>query len=235
MTLASRLSTLVNYFVLFYVLVWIILLENVNISNIQANTGHFDSVNGSWAIITSNLALIQVQAIVVAFLASGFAAILAWIPKGQVNFCHFILFSLMLLILFFNQYYILFYILYLLLLFYIETGWSIKYEISKECAWILSNSVFFEIWNEIWLRIVEENYLFLIFEWKWAYINLTEMRIFILHKIRKFFFEILMKQKNPLYFNHCKVYGKQFNFRLHKNIFLNFFRLTMSKKKKKKW
>lgn len=35
-------------------------------------------------IIIANVALIQVQAIVVAFLASGFAVILAWIPKGQV-------------------------------------------------------------------------------------------------------------------------------------------------------
>lgn len=35
-------------------------------------------------IIIANLALIQVQAIIVAFLASGFAVTLAWIPKGQV-------------------------------------------------------------------------------------------------------------------------------------------------------
>jgi hypothetical protein len=35
-------------------------------------------------VICSNLALIQAQAIVVAFLASSLAVVLAWVPKGQV-------------------------------------------------------------------------------------------------------------------------------------------------------
>ncbi|VBB27771.1 unnamed protein product [Acanthocheilonema viteae] len=56
MTFASRLSTL-------------------------ANMGRMSS--NPKKIIITNLALIQVQAIVVAFLASGFAVTLAWIPKGQ--------------------------------------------------------------------------------------------------------------------------------------------------------
>lgn len=48
----------------------------------QANMGRMN-LNPKKIIIT-NLALIQVQSIVVASLASGFAVILAWIPKGQV-------------------------------------------------------------------------------------------------------------------------------------------------------
>lgn len=63
MTLASRLSTL-------------------------ANLGRMDSASERWKIITSNFALIQVQAIVVAFFASAFAMVLAWIPKGQVDWAH---------------------------------------------------------------------------------------------------------------------------------------------------
>uniref|UniRef100_A0A0M3I223 Divalent cation transporter n=1 Tax=Ascaris lumbricoides TaxID=6252 RepID=A0A0M3I223_ASCLU len=63
MTLASRLSTL-------------------------ANMGRMDTSEGRWAVITTNLALIQVQAIVVAFLASSFAVVLAWIPKGQIDWAH---------------------------------------------------------------------------------------------------------------------------------------------------
>lgn len=47
--------------------------------------GRMDTSEGRWAVITTNLALIQVQAIVVAFLASSFAVVLAWIPKGQVG------------------------------------------------------------------------------------------------------------------------------------------------------
>uniref|UniRef100_A0A158Q8B2 Divalent cation transporter n=1 Tax=Elaeophora elaphi TaxID=1147741 RepID=A0A158Q8B2_9BILA len=61
MTFASRLSTL-------------------------ANMGRMNS--NPKKIIISNLALIQVQATVVAFLASGFAVILAWIPKGQIDWSH---------------------------------------------------------------------------------------------------------------------------------------------------
>ncbi|KHN81495.1 Solute carrier family 41 member 1 [Toxocara canis] len=63
MTLASRLSTL-------------------------ANMGRMDTSESRWTVITTNLALIQVQAIVVAFLASSFAAVLAWIPKGQIDWAH---------------------------------------------------------------------------------------------------------------------------------------------------
>lgn len=48
----------------------------------QANTGRMDS--NPKKIIFTNMALIQLQAIVVAFLSSSFAVTLAWIPKGQV-------------------------------------------------------------------------------------------------------------------------------------------------------
>ncbi|EFO24402.2 hypothetical protein LOAG_04087 [Loa loa] len=61
MTFASRLSTL-------------------------ANTGRMNS--NPKKIIIANMALIQVQAIVVAFLASSFAVALAWIPKGQIDWSH---------------------------------------------------------------------------------------------------------------------------------------------------
>ncbi|OZC08143.1 divalent cation transporter, partial [Onchocerca flexuosa] len=61
MTFASRLSTLAN-------------IGRIN-SRLQI-------------VIIANLALIQVQAIVVAFLASGFAVMLAWIPKGQIDWSH---------------------------------------------------------------------------------------------------------------------------------------------------
>lgn len=59
---------------------------------LQANMGKLDSRGSRWIVIVSNLALVQVQAIVVAFLASSFAIILAWIPKGQVTkfCCHFV-------------------------------------------------------------------------------------------------------------------------------------------------
>ncbi|CAJ0935912.1 unnamed protein product, partial [Mesorhabditis belari] len=63
MTLASRLSTL-------------------------ANLGHLDSPKQRWDVIRANLALIQVQATVIAFLASAFAIVLAWIPQGQVDWSH---------------------------------------------------------------------------------------------------------------------------------------------------
>lgn len=63
MTLASRLSTL-------------------------ANMGRMDTSESRWMVISTNLALIQVQAAVVAFLASSFAVVLAWIPKGQVDWAH---------------------------------------------------------------------------------------------------------------------------------------------------
>ncbi|CAI5449189.1 unnamed protein product [Caenorhabditis angaria] len=63
MTLASRLSTL-------------------------ANLGHLDSSNQRREIVFSNLALVQVQATVVAFLASSFATCLAWTSNGQFNWTH---------------------------------------------------------------------------------------------------------------------------------------------------
>ncbi|VDN01017.1 unnamed protein product [Thelazia callipaeda] len=63
MTFASRLSTLTNM-------------------------GRMDSNESRWIVITANLSLIQVQAIVVAFLASAFAIVLAWIPKGQIDWSH---------------------------------------------------------------------------------------------------------------------------------------------------
>ncbi|VDP57807.1 unnamed protein product [Heligmosomoides polygyrus] len=63
MTLASRLSTL-------------------------ANLGHLDSSAQRRDVILSNLALIQIQATVIAFLASAFAMALAWIPRGQLDWSH---------------------------------------------------------------------------------------------------------------------------------------------------
>ncbi|CAO4374679.1 unnamed protein product [Caenorhabditis nigoni] len=63
MTLASRLSTL-------------------------ANLGHMDSSKQRKDVIIANLALVQVQATVVAFLASAFAAALAFIPSGEIDWAH---------------------------------------------------------------------------------------------------------------------------------------------------
>uniref|UniRef100_A0A914XC98 SLC41A/MgtE integral membrane domain-containing protein n=1 Tax=Plectus sambesii TaxID=2011161 RepID=A0A914XC98_9BILA len=63
MTLASRLSTL-------------------------ANLGRMDSREQQIRVIFSNLALIQAQATVVAFLASTLAVVLAWVPKGEVDWGH---------------------------------------------------------------------------------------------------------------------------------------------------
>lgn len=51
---------------------------------LQANLGHLDSSAQRRDVILSNLALIQIQATVIAFLASAFAMALAWIPRGQV-------------------------------------------------------------------------------------------------------------------------------------------------------
>jgi solute carrier family 41 len=47
--------------------------------------GRIDTRKDQIPIITANLALVQAQAIVVAFLASAFAIVLAWIPRGQVG------------------------------------------------------------------------------------------------------------------------------------------------------
>lgn len=63
MTLASRLST-------------------------QANLGHMDTSKEQWSMIAGNLALTQVQAIVVGFLASLAAMMFGWIPAGKFSLPH---------------------------------------------------------------------------------------------------------------------------------------------------
>ncbi|CAG0913426.1 unnamed protein product [Notodromas monacha] len=63
MTLASRLST-------------------------HANLGNMDTSSAKWSMAVSNLALVQCQALVVAFLASMAAMLLGWGPQGTFNFYH---------------------------------------------------------------------------------------------------------------------------------------------------
>lgn len=63
MTLASRLST-------------------------QANLGHINTGREQWLIASGNIALIQCQATIVAFLAAMFAITMDWLPEGQFNFNH---------------------------------------------------------------------------------------------------------------------------------------------------
>ncbi|XP_022081247.1 solute carrier family 41 member 1-like [Acanthaster planci] len=68
MTLASRLST-------------------------AANLGSIDDTKEQWQMIGGNLALTQCQALVVGFLASVAAAIMGYIPDGEINIYHILLLS----------------------------------------------------------------------------------------------------------------------------------------------
>ncbi|NWY76970.1 S41A1 protein, partial [Erithacus rubecula] len=60
-------------------------------SALQANIGQMDTPKELWKMITGNMALIQVQATVVGFLASIAAVVFGWIPDGHFSLEHAVL------------------------------------------------------------------------------------------------------------------------------------------------
>uniref|UniRef100_A0A8C5UFC3 Solute carrier family 41 member n=1 Tax=Malurus cyaneus samueli TaxID=2593467 RepID=A0A8C5UFC3_9PASS len=58
---------------------------------LQANIGQMDTPKELWKMITGNMALIQVQATVVGFLASIAAVVFGWIPDGHFSIDHAVL------------------------------------------------------------------------------------------------------------------------------------------------
>uniref|UniRef100_A0A8C3EG05 Solute carrier family 41 member n=1 Tax=Corvus moneduloides TaxID=1196302 RepID=A0A8C3EG05_CORMO len=58
---------------------------------VQANIGQMDTPKELWKMITGNMALIQVQATVVGFLASIAAVVFGWIPDGHFSIDHAVL------------------------------------------------------------------------------------------------------------------------------------------------
>ena len=53
-----------------------------------ANKGIFNSSKQRWSMITGNMALIQVQAGTIAFIAAMVAMLMSWIPSGEFNLSH---------------------------------------------------------------------------------------------------------------------------------------------------
>ncbi|NXI12098.1 S41A1 protein, partial [Irena cyanogastra] len=58
---------------------------------LQANIGQMDAPKELWKMVTGNMALIQVQATVVGFLASIAAVVFGWIPDGHFSMDHAVL------------------------------------------------------------------------------------------------------------------------------------------------